>query len=68
MILADVLLRGWSLGEIAIAIVVIAAVVALVVIALRQFQIPIPAWVVQVGWVLAVAFVIILGIRLLMSM
>lgn len=54
---------GW-----AIAIVVIAALVALVLIALRQFNVTIPAWVQNVGWVLIVAAVVIGAIRILMSL
>jgi len=58
----------WSIGSIAIAIVIIAAVVALVYIALRQFNVSIPAWVVQVFWVLVVAVVVILAIRFVLSL
>lgn len=61
-------LYGYSAGEIAIGIVVIAALVALVLIALNQFGIKVPEWVKQVGWVLIVALVIIISIRLVMSM
>lgn len=66
-ILAQVI-GGWGVGQIAIAVVVIAAVVALVYIALRQFGVAIPAWVQQVFWILVVAFVIILAIRLVLGM
>jgi hypothetical protein len=59
---------GYSIGQIAIAVVIVAAVVALVYIALRQFGIQIPDWVVQVFWVLIVAFVIIFAIKLVLSM
>lgn len=67
MIFAQVA-AGYSLASIAIMIVIIAAVVALVYIALRQFGISIPPWVVQVFWVLVVAFVVIMAIRIVMSM
>ena len=59
---------GLSIPGLAILVVVIAAVVALVYIALRQFGIAIPDWVVQVFWVLVVAFVVIIAIRLVASM
>lgn len=62
------LLRAWSIGDIAIAVVVIAAIVALVYVALRQFGVSIPAWVIQILWIIAVAFVVIFAIRLVMSM
>lgn len=48
---------GW-----AIAIVLIAAVVALVVLALRQFGIVIPGFVVTAFWICVTAVVIILAI------
>lgn len=53
----------WGLVQWAIAIVIIAAIVALVYIALRQFGIAIPAWVVQAFWIVVVAIVIIGLIR-----
>jgi hypothetical protein len=62
------LLAGWSIGQIAIAIVLIAAIVAIVWIALRQFNVAIPAWVIQVFWVLVVAVVCILAIKFLLTL
>ncbi len=59
---------GWGIGQIAIAIVIIAAVVALVYVALNQFGVGIPAWVIKIFWILVVAFVVILAIRLVLSM
>lgn len=59
---------GYGLGELAILLVVLCAIIALVYIALRQFGISIPLWVQQVGWILLVAFVVILAIRLVLSM
>jgi hypothetical protein len=57
-----------SIPQLAICVVMIAAVVALVYIALRKFGVAIPDWVVQVFWVLVVAFVIIAAIRVVSSM
>lgn len=59
---------GLGVGEVAILVVVIAAIIALVCIALRKFGISIPEWVKQVAWVVIVAFVVILAIRLVMTM
>jgi hypothetical protein len=67
MIIAQVA-AGYSLASIAIMVVIIAAVVALVYVALRQFGVSIPPWVQQVFWILVVAFVVILAIRIVMSM
>ncbi len=52
----------------AIAVVAVAALVALVYIATAAFGIAIPGWVIQVFWVLFVAFVIIGAIKLIASM
>lgn len=58
----------WGIADIAIMIVVIAAIVALVYVALNQFGISIPEWVKHVFWILVVAFVVIIAIRFVASM
>jgi hypothetical protein len=65
---AQVVVPGWSLGQILIAIVVVAACVALVYVALRQFGIAIPEWVKQIFWIVVVAFVVIVAIKFVLSM
>lgn len=57
-----------GIGQLAIYVVIIAAVVALVFVALRQFGIAIPGWVAQIFWILVVAFVVILAIRFVLTM
>ncbi len=59
---------GYSIVDVAVFVVVVAAIVALVYIALRQFGVAIPAWVQQVFWVCVVAFVIIVAIRFVAGM
>jgi hypothetical protein len=59
---------AWSLGEILIAIVVIAACVGIVMVALRTFGVSIPSWVVSIFWIVCCAFVAIFAIRLILSM
>lgn len=61
-------LGGVSIGHLLIYAVVIAAAVALVVIAFRQFGVQIPPWVVQVFWVLVVAVVVVFAIRFVLSL
>lgn len=61
-------LAGMSIGEIAIAIVIIAGIVALVFIGTRAMGISIPQWFIQAFWVVIICFVIIIAIRLVMSM
>ena len=60
-------LNGVGIGQLAIYAVVVAAVIALVYVALTQFGIAIPGWVKQVFWILIVAFVVIVAIRLVLS-
>lgn len=55
--------RAYSLVEILIAVVVIAACVALVYVALSQFGIAIPGWVITCFWIVVVAFVVVAAIR-----
>jgi hypothetical protein len=59
---------SYSVGQIAILIVVALAVCGLVMIAVRQFGISIPQWVVQVLTIVVVAIVIIMAIKFVLSM
>ena len=59
---------SWTVGEFVIAIVIIAAVVAVMYVALRQFGVAIPPWVIQIFWIVVVAVVAILAIRFLLSL
>ena len=65
---ADVFLQSWSLGQIAIAVVILAGLVAIVFIGLRAMHVEPPAWVLQIGWVLIIVFVVVLAIKILLSM
>jgi hypothetical protein len=60
--------RLWSWGDILIGIVVLAAVIALVYVALRQFGIEIPQWFKQVIMIVVVAVVVILAIRFVLAL
>ena len=62
------MLLGITFVQLAILVVVVAAVVALVYVALRQFGVQIPPWVIQVFWIIVVAFVVILAIKLVAAM
>ena len=68
-LLADISIR-WpiSIGEWAVLIIVVAAIVAVVVVALQKFGITIPDWVQRIFWILLVAFVCVAAVRLLMRM
>lgn len=67
-LLAQAIFAGWSIGSIAIAVVVFAAVCALVFVALRQFGIQIPEWAKNVLWICVVAVVVILAIKFIVSL
>jgi hypothetical protein len=67
MILAQV--RGaWSLGEILIAIIIIAACVGVDLVACRAFGVPIPEWVWAIAGIVLVATVAIVAIRFLLTL
>ena len=66
--LSTIVISSLSLGQMAIAIVIIAAVCALLYVALQQFGITIPSWVQQVGGIMVVAMVVIVAIRFVMSL
>ena len=60
--------RAMGIGEIAIAVIIIAAIVAVVLIVLRKMNIPIADWVMQIFWILVIAFVGVCAVKLLLSM
>ena len=59
---------AWSFGEIVIAIIVVTAIIAILFVAMKQFQIQIPQFVITVFWILVAAFVCILAVRFLLAM
>ena len=63
VMLAAAFLGGISFIQIAILIVVVAAVVGIVFVALRQFGIQIPQFVVTIFWIVVCAVVAILAIK-----
>jgi hypothetical protein len=66
MLVAQV--AGYSLINLAIAVVVILAVMALVLLACRQFGIPFPGWIWQVVGIVLVAVVVIVAIKFVASL
>lgn len=66
---AEPFYQGWGIGQLAIAIIVVAMICDLVWIGLKAMGVsPPPAWAVQALWVLAIGFFIIVAIRPVMSM
>ncbi len=68
LLLAQIAWRSRGIADIAIAIVIIAAIVAAVYVALREFGIQIPGWVQKLFWIVVVCFCVVFAIRLLSGM
>ncbi len=60
--------RAWSLAELLVAVIVIAALCAIVYVAVRAMGVEFPAWAVQILWIVVIAAVAILAIRLVLSL
>lgn len=54
---------GYTFVEVAIAIVVIAAVVGLVYVALQQFGVAIPPFIIRIFWIVVAAVLVIAAIK-----
>lgn len=59
--------RPWTLGEIAIAVVIALALVAIVYIATKAMGVTIPQWLIQIVLVCVVAVVAVLAIKFILS-
>lgn len=59
---------NWSIGRIAIAILVIAGIIGVVYVVLDQIGISIPGWIVHLLWIAFAVFIGVLFIRFLMSL
>lgn len=68
MILAAFDFMSMSFERMAIIVVIIAAVVAAVFVALKQYGLQIPAWVAQLFWIVVVTIAAIFVIKLLISL
>lgn len=67
MVLAQILI-GFNIVHWVILIIVVAAIIGILFVALRQFGIAIPAWLIQVFWIVVAAIVCIGAIKLIASM
>jgi hypothetical protein len=68
MLLLAQALAGWGVSQIVTAVIIVAAVVAVTFVALRAMGVTPPPWAIQIGWILVIAFVAIVAIRVLLSM
>ncbi len=57
-----------TLAGLAIMVIIVIAIVAIVFVVARVAGIQVPQWLIHIGWILLVAFVGILAIKLLMRM
>ncbi len=58
---------GASIGQIAIYAIVVLAVVAIVYAAAKAMDVPIPSWVIRFFWIIVIAFVAIMAVKLVVS-
>ena len=59
---------GWTVGRIAIAVIIVAALIAAVYVILDVLGVPIPSWVIHLVWIVIVAFVGVLVVKLLIKL
>lgn len=62
------MIAGYSLVQLLILVIVIAACLGILFVCLRQFGVQIPAFVVTIFWIVVCAFVAIVAIRFVVSM
>lgn len=55
-----------GIANLAIFVIIVAALVAIVVVAVRAMGVRVPEWVAQIGWILLVALAALLAIKLLL--
>lgn len=60
--------QNYTFGEMAIGIVIFIAIIALVTIFVRQSGVAIPAWLINVFWVVVAAVVVIGAIKVVLTL
>lgn len=68
MLLAQHVWSSWGIGEIVIAIIVVAAILGILFVALKEFGIVIPPWVWRIIAIVFCAALCILAVRFLLSL
>lgn len=58
----------WGIADYAIMIVIIAGIIAAVTVGVKAMGLAIPAWFIQILWILVIVFVVVAAIRILTSM
>jgi len=67
-LLAQAAFGGYSLIQLAIFIIVVAGVVAIVVVILKQLGVTIPPWLIAILWIVLAVIVGIFAIKVIASM
>jgi hypothetical protein len=65
---AAAMIGTWTVGDVAIAVIVILAIIAVVLIVCRAFGVTIPQWVWAILGVCLAAFLGVLAVKFLMSL
>ncbi len=60
--------HGWTLTGMAIGLVVAIVVIGIVIVVIRTAQVTVPPWVIQIGWLVALAVVAIIAIKIVASL
>lgn len=63
-----ILPEGWTVGRVILTIIVIAACIAILMVVLTVFAIPIPWWVNSIFWIVVVAVVAAFAVKLIMRL
>jgi hypothetical protein len=68
MLLSQVGFGGFTVAHWAIIIIIIAAVIAVMYVGLNKMGVAIPDWVIKIFWILVVAIVCIIAIKILIGL
>jgi hypothetical protein len=62
------MLGGYSIIQVIIFLVIVIAIIGVLYVVMQATGVKLPPWVIQIGWIVLVAFVAILAIKLLWGM
>ena len=62
------MISAYSIGQIVIFVIIIAAIIGIGLVAVRASGVAIPSWATTILWILLIAVLAILAIRFLMGM
>ena len=62
------MIAGYGLAQIVLAVIIIAALIAICVVAVRGMGLTIPPWAVQIFWIVVIAIVAIVAVKIVLSL